>query len=60
MNTTVYNNTVSYKQLNRLTIARITSAKKRLDKEAYTQEQLFNIQRLANKIHKDKEFIIIF
>lgn len=50
----------TYKQLNRLTIARITTAKKRLDKQAYTNEQLFNIQRLANKINHDKDFIIIY
>ena len=44
-------NNKTYKQLNRLTIARITSGKKKLDKTVYTSEQLFNVQRLINKLY---------
>jgi len=62
-NTTIYNTTLNtgcYECLNRLTIARITTGKKKVNKNAYTDKQLFSIQRLANKTHKEKEFIIIW
>lgn len=45
------NNTTQYKQLNRLTIARINAGKK-IDKRVYTSEQIFNIQRLVNTSKK--------
>ena len=54
------NNTKSYKQLSRLAIAQITSGKKKLDKSVFTKEQLFNIQRFVNKLHSDKDFIIVY
>lgn len=41
----------TYKQLNRLTIARIMAGKK-IDKRVYTCEQIFNIQRLVNTTKK--------
>jgi len=63
MNTTIYStndNNTAYTQLSRLAIAQITTAKKRLNKDAFTPEQLHSIQKLANALHKDKEFIIIY
>ena len=51
-------NNKTYKQLNRLTIARITSGKKRLDKRVYTSEQLFSVQRLINKLYTGGDKIL--
>ena len=46
-------NNKTYKQLNRLTIARITTGKKKLDKTVYTSEQVHNIARLISRLYKD-------
>ena len=49
-------------QLSRLAIAQLTTGKKRLNKEAYTSEQLKNAQRFANNLqrNKNKDFMIIY
>lgn len=52
-------NTKAITQLNRLTIAKITSGK-RVNKEGYTNNQLLNIQRLANRLNKEKDFVIAY
>lgn len=46
-------NDKTYKQLNRLTIARITTGRRKVIKGVYTPEQIFNIQRLVNKLQKN-------
>lgn len=52
-------NTRAITQLNRLTIAKITSGK-RVSKKGYTPNQLLNIQRLANKLNPNKDIIIAY
>ena len=52
-------NTKRITQLNRLTIAKITSGK-RVSKKGYTPNQLLNIQRLANRLNPDKEIVIAY
>lgn len=59
MRYTAEQNTTHITQLNRLTIAKITSGK-RVNKEGYTNNQLLNIQRLANKLNHNKEFVIAY
>ena len=56
------NQTKSYQQLSRLAIAQLTTAKKRLNKDAFTTTQLHNIQRFVNQLPKnsDKDFIIVY
>lgn len=56
---TTEQNSARITQLNRLTIARITSGK-RVSKEGYTNNQLLNIQRLANRLNHGKEFVIAY
>ena len=52
-------NTKTYRQLNKLTIAKITSGK-RIDSKGYTKEQLLSVQRLANRLNHEKDFVIAY
>ena len=59
MRYTTEQNSTRITQLNRLTIAKITSGK-RVSKKAYTPNQLLNIQRLANRLNHNKEFVVAY
>ncbi len=56
---TAEQNNKAITQLNRLTIAKITSGKS-VSKKGYTPNQLLNIQRLANRLNHGKEFVIAY